>query len=96
MKLFIYILVFIGFNLSAQNFEAVDFKDGLSQSTVLSMAQDESGFVWLGTADGLNRFDGISIRTFRSSDENGICGNEIMDIVNDGHGNLWTPALHNG
>ncbi len=91
MKGIIYILIFFCFNLSAQDFEAIDFKNGLSQNTVLSMAQDESGFVWLGTADGLDRFDGISTRIFRNNnqEENSICGNEIMDIVNDKRGNLW-------
>jgi len=92
LKFFIILsCLFFCLNSNAQNFEAVDFKNGLSQNTVLSMEQDDTGFIWLGTADGLNRFDGKSTKTFRFAldDSNCICGNEVMDIVNDNRGNLW-------
>ena len=57
----------------------------------MSMAQDDHGFVWLGTSDGLNRFDGYNTEIFRFTlrDTNCICGNEVFDLVNDNRGNLW-------
>src|SRR5205807_1062146 len=39
--------------------------DGLSQATSRALAQDRSGFIWVGTQDGLNRFDGYSFKTYK-------------------------------
>jgi len=66
-------------------------KEGLSQSTVLSSYQDAYGFLWFGTRDGLNRFDGYNFEVYKNSptDTNAIAGNYILDITGDSLGNLW-------
>ena len=46
-------------------FEHLTTRDGLSQSTVMSVLQDSQGFLWLGTESGLDRYDGYSIREYR-------------------------------
>ncbi len=65
--------------------------EGLSQSTVLSMYQDHYGFIWLGTRDGLNRFDGYGFEVFRRqpSDSTALANNVINDITGDSLGNIW-------
>lgn len=47
-------------------FKHYNVEDGLSNNTVLSSIQDKDGFIWFGTKDGLNRFDGYRFKTFRS------------------------------
>lgn len=49
------------------SFKHLSTVDGLSNFTVLSITQDKQGFMWFGTMDGLNRFDGKQIRTYRHS-----------------------------
>ncbi|MBS0487957.1 MAG: hypothetical protein JSS13_11490, partial [Proteobacteria bacterium] len=39
--------------------------DGLSQATAMAMAQDNTGFLWIGTQDGLNRFDGYGFKVYK-------------------------------
>ena len=47
-------------------FRSVGVREGLSSTTARAMAQDEKGFVWLGTQDGLNRFDGYNCLLYTS------------------------------
>lgn len=46
-------------------FETIDVEDGLSQNSVYRIYQDKRGFMWFGTADGLNRYDGNHIKVFK-------------------------------
>lgn len=73
-------------------FETLGVEQGLSQSSVYSIYQDRKGYMWFGTADGLNRYDGSSIRVFKmdaaiskEGSSNYIRGN----IAEDKLGNIW-------
>ena len=79
-----------------QYISTIDFDNKLSQNTVIAMVEDNSGFLWLGTADGLNRYDGSDVKIYRniSYDSLTICGNEIMDIELDSFNNLWIATAN--
>ena len=66
-------------------------EDGLPQATVMTTLQDSQGFVWLGTEDGLVRFDGRELyRYARSRTEPGsLPGNYVWQVVEDADTNLW-------
>ena len=75
-------------------FQGITEKDGLSDNSVYSIAQDLDGIIWLGTANGLNRFDGSKVKKFRPSiqDTNSVLGGVISTILVDRHNNLWTAT----
>ena len=76
--------------LVANVFQDVQIKN-ISSNRVLSIAQDSSGFIWVGTDEGLNRFDGHSNKTYRSNiyDENTISGNRVWITHFDKNNTLW-------
>lgn len=70
--------------------------EGLSQSTVSAIHQDSEGFIWFGTQEGLNKYEGqnknIVVYKHLSYDATTIGSNEIEDIYEDRQGNLWVAA----
>lgn len=84
-------------SLSAQNlasstftFERLTPDQGLSQGRVICMLQDRRGFMWFGTEDGLNRYDGISFKQFTSGKETrSLPSNYIEALYEDKEGVLW-------
>lgn len=71
-------------------FKHLEVKDGLSNNQVNAIYKDSRGFMWFGTASGLNRYDGYDIRVYRSQkdDETSLLDNYIEDIQEDAAGNL--------
>jgi len=80
-------------NLFAQNYKINHFtvNQGLSQSVIYSIYQDSKGFIWVGTQDGLNRFDGYSFVKYlhTPSDTNSLPDSWVYSITEDQEGNLW-------
>src|SRR5215212_5787067 len=72
-------------------FRHYEVEHGLSNNTVLCSVQDKKGFMWFGTIDGLNRFDGYTFKTFRNdpSNKKSIGNNSIFHLYADSDGNLW-------
>lgn len=82
------------FSLSAQDnirFQNLDINQGLSQSSVNCILQDEKGFIWMGTQDGLNRYDGFGFKVFRNDPENAttISNNYIKTACRSADGKIW-------
>jgi len=71
-------------------FSHLGVENGLSQSTINTIFQDSKGFMWFGSADGLNKYDGISIKIYRNENLNSSLSNYIgQKIVEDKNGDLW-------
>lgn len=73
------------------NFKRITVEDGLSQTSVEYLFQDSKGYMWIGTTDGLNRYNGNKFEVFRYSKDkpNSISGNYISAITEDDKGNIW-------
>ncbi len=65
--------------------------DGLSQTTITDLCLDNKGFLWIGTNDGLNRYDGYEFKVFYHDpkDRNSISNNHILSIQQDKEDNIW-------
>lgn len=72
-------------------FRNYQVSDGISSNTITSILQDNRGFMWFGTRNGLNRFDGIQFKIFRnnSKDVNSIGSNSILSLYEDQQQHLW-------
>lgn len=72
-------------------FKNLSIENGLSQNTVSAILQDRKGFMWFGTKDGLNRYDGTSFREYRynMADKNCLGNNLIRKLYEDLEGNIW-------
>ena len=96
MKLLSTISIFLLFqtvNATDTNlfFSNLTTREGLSNNTINCIFQDSRGFLWFGTNDGLNLYDGYEFRIFsnNSDDTKSIAGNLIFKIQEDKDGNLW-------
>ena len=80
------------------HFDSYSVEDGLSQSTVFCILQDSKGYMWFGTEDGLNRFDGFTFSVFKSDPQepNSISSNWIQSIIEDDSGVLWIGTRDGG
>lgn len=72
-------------------FDHLDINSGLSQNNVLCVLQDSRGFMWFGTRDGLNKYDGYKFTLYRNSasDPFSISNNFVTSIIEDSSGNMW-------
>src|SRR5579863_10445824 len=79
-------------------FEHLSTVDGLPQRTVYATLQDSQGFVWLGTEDGLVRYDGHRLVRYgyQRGVADGLPGNSIQAIAEDSHHDLWIAVVDGG
>lgn len=72
-------------------FQNINISNGLSQNTVNAILQDKKGYMWFGTKDGLNRYDGRNFREYKYNvAKHGCLGNNfITKLFEDSEGNIW-------
>ena len=95
------ILLFVSFNKksNAQNerlrFEHIGIEEGLSNENVTQIFQDSKGYIWIGTFDGLNKYDGYSFTKYRFDpfDFNSLSQNFIYTIWEDKYGAIWVSSF---
>ncbi|MEW6364636.1 MAG: two-component regulator propeller domain-containing protein [Acidobacteriota bacterium] len=83
---------------SGIQFEHLTVNEGLSESAVTTLIQDRQGFIWIGTHDGLNRFDGNTVIIFKNDpeDPNSLSDNTASAICEDEDGMLWIGTFGGG
>jgi len=79
-------------------FDQYSLEDGLSQSSVFAVLEDSLGFIWVGTEDGLNRFDGYQFKVYRHNpdDPGSLSSSRIRALYEDPAGTLWVGTYGGG
>ncbi|MBC3759603.1 response regulator [Hyunsoonleella sp. SJ7] len=103
MLRFLFLIVYLGFGFWCAGqpgkyaFSHLTTADGLSQSSAIAIHQDRLGQIWIGTRDGLNKYDGTEFTIYRNEEGNpkSISNNDVLAIHEDGQGNLWI-GTYNG
>ena len=90
--------VALGAQTPSIRFSRVSIEQGLSQSTVPRILQDRIGFIWLGTHNGLNRYDGKNFVVYHHdpADPASLSNDFILDLVEDEAGDIWVGTEGGG
>jgi len=92
--LFLVCFTLIGF--TQENITRYGISDGLADLHIKAMYQDSKGYLWIGTWDGMSKFDGHRFESFRHdpNDTSTIFNNEILQITEDSTGQIWAYTKH--
>jgi signal transduction histidine kinase/ligand-binding sensor domain-containing protein len=71
-------------------------EDGLPQASVQAITQTRNGYIWIGTRDGLARFDGSKFTVYRGSEHPGLLSDDIRTLREDNLGRLWIGTFNGG
>ncbi len=78
-------------------FSKLDIRDGLSNNQINAIFKDQKGFLWFGTAGGLDRYDGYSCKVFRHNDldTTSLVDDNVYRIFEGPEGKIWLNTLNN-
>ena len=71
-------------------------EDGVPQASVQAVTQSKNGYLWIGTRDGLARFDGLRFTQYRSNEHPGLRSDDIRSLHEDNLGRLWIGTFNGG
>ncbi len=91
----LFFLVFVKAGAQSLSFSNLNTSNGLSENNVQSVAIDKKGFLWIGTIDGLNVYDGYSITTYKKETQPEIANNNIIHMTCDSKNRIWL-GTHEG
>lgn len=83
------ILFFINTKAQPLSFHHVNTSDGLTENNVRSVAIDKNGYLWIGTTDGLNVYDGHAVRSFKKESQPEIASNHVIHLTCDSKNRIW-------
>ncbi|MCU0288603.1 MAG: hypothetical protein MUF15_19700, partial [Acidobacteria bacterium] len=95
---FIFIFLCTYYLFPRYNFEKISIAEGLSQNSIFAILQDSRGFLWFGTEDGLNRYDGYTFKVYKHNpdDPHSLSSNWIRSIYEDHSGTIWIGTQGGG
>ena len=97
-KLLILYFLLIGFLSHGQTqpiFKKIDQSQGLSSSKITGIVKEQNGFIWVITQNGLNRYDGFSVKVYNKQNSN-IESNDISSIYLDSNNRIWLTSNGGG
>ncbi|GAA4954426.1 two-component regulator propeller domain-containing protein [Algibacter agarivorans] len=92
------VLIFCFLNINGQNqdiLKQISTEHGLSNNRITSMIQDGLGFIWVGTKNGLNKYDGVNFKKYNQKNS-GISSNDISSLLIDKKGRIWIGTIGGG
>ena len=93
IKLFLSVVILSQLTFAQRfNFETYNTRDGLSQSQIVFVTQDDDGYMWFATRDGINRFNGRDFTIFNR--DKGLTGTDVTTGLKDKNGNIWFGFLN--
>lgn len=72
---------------------SLQVEDGLSQNMVYCVIQDQDDYIWIGTQNGLNRYDGNSFKVYKKTDGSGLFNDGVCSLNEDHDGNIWVGTI---
>ena len=72
---------------------SLQVEDGLSQNMVYCVIQDQDDYIWIGTQNGLNRYDGNSFKVYKKTDGSGLFNDAVCSLNKDHDGNIWVGTI---
>lgn len=96
MLRFLLLIVFFAFVIKVDgqytypSYRQYTLRDGLSQMQVTGLIQDSRGYIWIGTKNGVNCFDGEKFVNFKKQD--GLPDNYVISLTEDSNGNIWVST----
>ncbi|MCB9056936.1 MAG: hypothetical protein H6627_00085 [Calditrichae bacterium] len=98
IKTLLFFVICLNAQQSEISFRHLNVTNGLSQNTINATYQDSRGFIWVGTQDGLNRYDGYEFRIYRNDPDKpqSLQSNWIWSIDEDSSANMWISTFGGG